>query len=231
MNILEEFEQAGAISLDKHFVYKSGTHGPHYINTDPLFPRTMLMTELVDAMMEPFLMSDIEVVTGPPTGGMVLAIMAAARWPGILPPALVWTAKYEYEEDGKSKTGFRFDRAGFTDYLPGKRVLILEDLLNTGGSAIEVREELEKYDAQVIGVSAICNRGTATAETLGVEQLEVQAAVHFEAHDPEPKPEEGHEGCPLCIAGIPIVDDIGHGADYKAEHPDYPGGYESLLSS
>lgn len=73
-----------------------------------------------------------------------------------------------------------------------------------------------------MGVAAICNRGGATAEDLGVPCLEAQASVEFEAFDAN--------NCPLCAANKPIVEDIGHGASYKADHPKYAGGYVRLLS-
>jgi hypothetical protein len=63
----------------------------------------------------------------------------------------------------------------------------------------------------------------ATKETLGVPQLEALATVKMEI---VPADE-----CKLCVNGVPIVEDIGHGADYKAEHPNYPGGFLNLLAS
>jgi hypothetical protein len=51
--------------------------------------------------------------------------------------------------------------------------------------------------------------------------LEALASVSFAAVDPDE--------CALCQKEVPIVEDIGHGADYKAEHPDYAGGYVKLL--
>ncbi len=52
-------------------------------------------------------------------------------------------------------------------------------------------------------------------------RLETLATVSFDA--------VAEEACPLCAAQVPIVEDIGHGAGYRAAHPDYPGGYVTLL--
>ena len=43
MDVLDELGKRGAILTGKHFVYKSGTHGPNYINMDPLFPDVNLL--------------------------------------------------------------------------------------------------------------------------------------------------------------------------------------------
>ncbi len=99
---------------------------------------------------------------------------------------------------------------------------MVEDLLTTGGSVLKVCREAEKHGAEIIGVSVICNRGGVTAEQLGVPRLEALASVSFAAVDPGE--------CELCKNNVPIVEDIGHGESYKAEHPDYEGGYIKLLS-
>lgn len=215
MDVLKELERAGAVLLDKHFVYKSGKHGSGYINMDPLFPDTLLMGEIAKHLRDPFIDDRVEVITGPPTGGMLLATFAAMYWPVSqgYRTELVWA--------DKQGDGFAFERAGFADRLNGKKVLVIEDLLTTGGSVNKVCREAEKHDAEIIGVSAVCNRGGVTAADLGVPRLEVLSEVNFEAIDADQ--------CPLCAEDRPIVEDIGHGTEYKSDHPDYSGGYVRLL--
>ena len=99
---------------------------------------------------------------------------------------------------------------------------MVEDLLNTGGSVEKVRREVERHSGQLVGVSVICNRGNLTADRLGVPRLEALASVNFEAIPADE--------CPLCASAVPIVEDIGHGAEYRATHPDYAGGYITVIS-
>jgi orotate phosphoribosyltransferase len=217
MDVLQELENAGAVLLDKHFVYKSGKHGSGYINMDPLFPRMSLMIQIARQLRGPFLTGPrVEVVTGPPTGGLLLAAVVAATWP------ISTFGNVELICPDKRDGGFAFERATFADRLKGKRVLAVEDLLTTGGSVAKVCQEVEEHGGEVIGVSAVCNRGGVTAADLKVPRFATLENVTFDAIDPD--------DCPLCKAGVPIVDDIGHGDSYKLAHPDYPGGYESLLS-
>jgi orotate phosphoribosyltransferase len=211
MDVLRELDRVGAILLDRHFVYKSGKHGSGYINMDPLFPEVELVQAICAELVRPF-DGSFETVAGPATGGIVLAFAAAgqAERSGV---GAVWA--------DKTADGFAFERAGFVQRLTGRRVLVVEDLLTTGGSVAAVCREVTRHGGELVGASVICNRGQVTAEQIGVPRLEALATVQFEAVDAE--------RCPLCAAAVPIVVDIGHGAAYRADHPDYPGGYVNLL--
>ena len=214
MDILSELDRAGAVLLNRHFVYKSGKHGSGYINLDPVLPDVALMTEICRQLIEPFRGDQIDTVAAPAVGGIALAVLTASQANDETQKvAAVWADK-----DGDQ---FVFERAGFVDHLAGKRVLVVEDLLTTGDSARKVCQEAKRHGADVIGVSAICNRGGVTAAQLGVERLHSLAEVSFEAVPAD--------GCELCAGGEPIVTDIGHGDKYQAEHPDYPGGYVNLF--
>ncbi|MGH7866945.1 MAG: phosphoribosyltransferase family protein [Candidatus Dormibacteraceae bacterium] len=156
---------------------------------------------------------EFDTVTAPAVGGVVLSVLSAlAAGKNGVPIAAVWA-----EKRGE---GFVFDRMGFAEQLTGKRVLVLEDFLTTGGSVLKVCRAAAALGAKLVGVSVICNRGGVTAAQLGVPRLEALAAIDFSSVPPEE--------CELCRDRVPIVQDIGHGDSYKAEHPDYPGGYIKL---
>jgi orotate phosphoribosyltransferase len=223
MDIMHELERAGAVLLDKHFVYASGKHGSGYINMDPLFPRVQLVEDIGQQLVRWFHSRwveynehDVDTVAGPATGGILLAYAAAKAWYRSYgpPPAAIWADK-----DGDD---FVFERAGFANHLKDKKVLVVEDLLTTGGSVAKVCREVERQGGEIVGVSVVCNRGGLTAEDLGVPRLESLASVSFEAIEADQ--------CPLCERDIPIIEDVGHGAKFKQEHPDYVGGYTKLLS-
>lgn len=208
MDVLAELGKIGAVFTDKHFVYASGKHGSGYINMDIMFPRVPLVAELCKDLIAPFA-GEFDVVASPATGGIELGVLSAlaAAKPG------VWADK---DGDG----GFVFERAGFIDAIKGKRVLIVEDLLTTGGSVEKVAREIEKVGGSVVGISVVCNRGGVTAEQLNVPRLTALAEVNFTAVEAA--------DCELCAAHAPIVEDMGHGDDYKKEHPAYAGGYIKL---
>lgn len=207
MDVLAELEKIGAIFTGKHFVYASGKHGSGYINMDIMFPHTELVSKLAKDLAAPFA-GQFDTVAAPATGGIVLSVLTALS----TGTKGVWA--------DKAGEGFAFERAGFVEQIKGKRVLVVEDLLTTGGSVEKVCREIEKAGGTVVGVSVVCNRGGVTAEALNVPRLTALANVSFEAVDPGV--------CELCKSGMPIVEDMGHGDDYKAENPEYPGGYIKL---
>jgi orotate phosphoribosyltransferase len=225
MDILETLAARGAILKDLHFVYKSGKHGPHYINMDPVFPDIPLVLELGQQLGEEFRLggnnmafwSDAEVVVAAATGGIPLAFATALSLNhGESQSLTTWAWA---DKDGDN---FVFERAGFVGQLSGKRVLVVEDLLNTGDTVKKVIAQVREHGGTVIGVSVVCNRGSETAESLDIPRLEQLAQVDFYA--------EVAELCTPCALGEPIVVDIGHGKQYQHDHPDYHGGYITVLS-
>lgn len=216
MEILEELKKAGAVLLNQHFVYKSGKHGSGYINMDPLFTDVQLLREIGFQLTREFWDIGYDTVAAPAVGGIVLAMAAADQFTRSdnTYPALVWADK-----DGDE---FVFERAGFVEQLHNKRVLVVEDLLTTGGSAAKVCRQVEANGGEVIGVSVVVNRGGLSCTDLGVSRLESLANVNFEAIEADQ--------CPLCERVIPIVEDIGHGAVFKDGHLNYVGGYVKLLT-
>ena len=214
LDVMAELAQAGAIYTDRHFIYTSGKHGSAYINSDPMFPHVQTVADLCDLLIEPF-DKEVDTVAAPATGGIVLGVLSALAFAKKSQSvASVWA--------DKSGSQFVFERAGFVEQIKGKRVLVVEDLLNTGGSVEKVCRLVEAHGGTLVGASVVCNRGSSTAESLQVPRLETLANVTMDVYEAD--------ACPLCKAKQPIVDDLAHGDKYKANHPGYPGGYVSLIS-
>lgn len=216
MDILDQLQDIGAIFLDQHFVYTSGEHAPGYICMDPIYADPVRLSGLVPSLLRPF-DQQFDVISAPATGGVALA-STASNWllyrKELKIPAL-WADK-----DGKE---FVVDRLGFPEGISGKRVLIVEDLLTTGSSVKGTIAAVEACGGEVVGLSAVCNRGGVTAGQIGVPRLEQLTSVNYDNYEPD--------NCPLCAASKPIVVDgaLGHGATYREEHPNYAGGWVELL--
>lgn len=213
MDLLRELRRAGAVLADSHFVYTSGRHGATYIDLDRLLPDLVTMTELCRNLAEPF-RGRADVVAAPATGAIPLAVLTAqALAQDAEPVDAVWA--------DKTDQGFVIERAGFAERLRGRRTLVVEDLLTTGSSVAGVLDALRNCEATVVGVSVVCNRGGVTARQLGVSQLNALADIAFTAFDPA--------SCPLCQAQVPIVEEVGHGREFRRAQPSYAGGYVQLV--
>lgn len=216
--VLEQLENVGAITTDGHFVYTSGNHGPGYINMDPLFPYVDTVADLCNSMTDFVYNEGVahpDVVIGAATGGIPLAVFTAYEIGGNT--KAVWADKVGKDEKG---TVFALDRLGFAQMLNGANVLVVEDLLNTGGTVKKIIALVRKHGGVVIGVSAICNRGDQTAESLDVPKLVALSEISLESFE--------SDECSECARHVPIITDVGHGAEYSKNHPDYPGGYTTL---
>jgi orotate phosphoribosyltransferase len=88
-------------------------------------------------------------------------------------------------------------------------VLVVEDIVTTGGSVRKVITAAQALSAIVVGVGVLCNRGGVTASRLNVPHFLSLVNVPMESWD-------AHE-CPLCQSGVPINTRVGKGAFFLAQ--------------
>lgn len=202
-NLLTVLHQLGAIVTNDHIVYTSGRHGSSYVNKDALYPHTAAASMVGAALARHFADEMIDVVAGPTVGGVIMAQWTAHHLSQLCGrEVLAVYAEEEQSESGKR----RVFRRGYDALIAGKRVLVVEDVLTTGGSARLVVEAVAAAGGVVVGVGALCNRGGITAANLGVPRLVALTALSLESYPAEE--------CPLCAAGIPINTRLGKGAAY-----------------
>src|SRR5207248_9748758 len=163
--IMQMFVDAGAIVTDSHFVYSSGRHSSVYINKDALYLHTKVISGLCRLMAQPYNAGEIDVVVGPVLGGIVLSQWVACYLNASRSSGETLSLYAEKEGDGLDKK-FLF-RRGYDRYIPGKKVLVVEDVLTTGGSARQVIELVRAQGGTVVGLSALCNRGDVQPGDIG----------------------------------------------------------------
>ena len=198
--VLKILQQVGAIITEGHFVYTSGKHGHAYINKDALYPHTEQVKKLCAVMAENFCDASIDTVVGPTMGGIILAQWVAdalSRESGR--PVMACFAE-ERRVNGEKQ---RYFGRGYEKYVTGQRVLIVEDILNTGGSVRQVVEAVQAAGGAPVAISALCNRGGVMAEDVGGVPLHALLDLKFEAWEPG--------DCPLCRKGIPVSTELGKG--------------------
>src|SRR5207248_11723868 len=135
---LQAFEAAGAF-LRGHFVYTSGRHGADYLEKFRILEDPKTTTALAAMIANEFRSLTPELVAGPTTGGIILAY-EVARQLGV---------NAMYVERGES--GGRVLRRGF-EIWPGSRVLLVDDVVTTGGSVAETEACSTNAGGVVIGI-------------------------------------------------------------------------------
>lgn len=190
-------EKVGAIIENSHFVYTSGKHGSRYINKDAIYPHTQVTSLLCWSMAELFREIPLDVVVAPATGGIVLSQWIAHHLTEMFQREVL--AVYVEKKD----EGFVL-RRGYDGLVKGKRVLVAEDILTTGGSVRKTVETVRGHGGDVVGVVALVNRGGVTTDHLGqVPVLKTLLSLPFESWDAN--------DCPLCREKVPIHSGLGKG--------------------
>ncbi len=204
--IMQMFEDAGAIISDNHFVYNSGRHSSVYVNKDALYLHTNMISSLCQMMAKPYDADQIDIVVGPVLGGIVLSQwtthhLTARRSSGE-------TLAVFAEKEAGSDQQFAFHRS-YDEYIPGKSVLVVEDVLTTGGSVRRVVELVRKHGGNVIGVSVLCNRGDVQPKDVGDVPVHALITLTLETFS--------EEECPFCKQRVPINIDLGKGRIFLAK--------------
>lgn len=198
--ILEALAKIQAVITDSHLVYTSGKHGATYFNKDAIYPHTELTSQLCEEIAKHFANHGIEVVLAPAVGGIILSQWVAYHLTKITGREVLGVYA---EKDGE---GFVIKR-GYDKLSSGKKVLIIEDILTTGGSVKKVIDTARCIGANIVGLGVLCNRGGIKASDVSnPPELFALIDVNFDAWD--------EADCPLCAKHIPVNTDVGHGRKY-----------------
>ncbi len=176
------FEKSGAV-LKGHFLLTSGLHSPVYWEKFQVLQYPQYTQELCRLIAEHFRHLNIQVVAGPTTGGVILAF-EVGRQLGV-------RGIFAEKKEGASERSFR---RGF-NIEPGERVLLVDDILTTGGSIKEVIAAISKTQGKLVGIGVLVDRSEKSLD-FGVPLFSCirSATVTY-------KPEE----CPLCAAKVTLV--------------------------
>jgi orotate phosphoribosyltransferase len=175
------FRKAGAY-LEGHFRLSSGLHSTGYMQSALVLQDPRHAESLGAALAERVRNLKPQAVLSPALGGIIIG-HEVARALGVraifaersTPPALAL------------RRGFSFEK--------GERVLVVEDVLTTGGSTRETMEVARAAGAEVVGVAAIVDRSGGTID-FGVpyQTLVTLSLPTYDAAD-----------CPLCRQGVPVT--------------------------
>ena len=164
--VIEIFKGAGAL-LEGHFILSSGLHSPAYLQCAIALQAPALAAEFGAAIAEKFAGDRIETVASPAIGGLVIGYEVARQ----LGARFIWT-----EREGEQMTL----RRGFS-LSKGERVLVVEDVITTGGSTRETIDVLRTHGATVVAAASIIDRSGGKADVgvprVSLATLDVPAVV------------------------------------------------------
>jgi orotate phosphoribosyltransferase len=175
------FREAGAL-LDGHFALASGRHSPTYLEKFQVLQNPAATERLCGANAEWARSRGVDTVAGPTTGGIILA-HEVARQLG---------TRAVYAE--RSEAGGREFRRGFS-LRRGERVLVVDDILTTGGSVHQTIAAVNEAGGTVVAAAVLVDRSGGSAGIgvpfLALWSLEIPS---YPAAD-----------CPLCAKGVPVT--------------------------
>jgi orotate phosphoribosyltransferase len=177
--ILQIFKDTGAL-LQGHFLLTSGKHSSEYMQCAQVLQYPRLAAQLGQELAAKFRGREIETVVGPAMGGIIVAHEVGK--------ALGVKAIFTERQNGEMvlRRGFKLS--------PGEKVLVVEDVITTGGSVQEVINIVREAGALPVGVGVLVDRsgGKAAFADLVLHSL---IQVNIEAYEPD--------NCPLCAQGLP----------------------------
>ena len=182
--VLDLLRSTGAIKRG-HFLLSSGKHSDQYVEKFDLLRNPVATSRVLRGLAVRLDAADIDLVVGPTTGGILLAFELGR----LLDRP---TAYAERVDDGSTRREFRRG----TKFEKGARVLVIDDILTTGGSIRETLEALAAHPVTVVGVAVLVDRsgGSVTFGELPIYPIASLTIAAWPAVD-----------CPLCAAGVPLV--------------------------
>jgi orotate phosphoribosyltransferase len=178
--ILEQFRSSDAL-LDGHFILSSGLHSPQYLQCALALQYPPDAAKFARAIAERLAAEEFDTVASPAIGGLVIGYETAKA----LNVRFIWTERQD---------GIMTLRRGFS-VKENERILVVEDVITTGGSTRECIEALEKLGAKITAAASIIDRSNGKAD-VGVMRIAL-AVLDVPVYKPE--------DCPMCHRGVEAV--------------------------
>jgi len=191
MNIEQEYLDAEAL-LEGHFLLASGNHSKRYLQSAKVLEDPKRAELICNALAEMIKSSGIKIdtVCAPAMGG-VLAGYELARSLGV-------RSIFVEKKEGEMEL-----RRGF-EVSEGENILICEDIITTGGSAMKAALAIEELGANVVAFASLANRGFCKRKGSTIEaksECKLSSSIPFFALDDFTFEMYSPEECPMCKEG------------------------------
>ncbi len=167
--------------LEGHFLLSSGRHSNRYIQCAKVLQYPEEANKVLKVVTEQLSNIQVDVVLGPAMGGVIVAYEIGRQ----LGKKAIFTERDKVNDTMVLRRGFEIKK--------GERVLISEDVVTTGKSALEAIKVVKKFGGEVVGIACIADRSKGTL------QYPVYSAIKLDIESYE------SEECPLCKENIPFI--------------------------
>jgi len=172
-------EKTGAL-LSGHFRLTSGLHSPNYLQCAKIFQFPDYCSKIAKEIAKSFLDKKITVTAAPAVGGILIAYELAR--------GLGCRTIFAEREEGRMilRRGFKLER--------DDHILIVEDVVTTGGSILEIAKLGAEVGAEIVGFSAVLDRSCGRFNP--PQPFIPWLSLEIETFNPD--------ACPLCSQNIPL---------------------------
>lgn len=182
-DILNLFSQSEAL-LNGHFLLTSGKHSDCYFEKIKLIENPLILDKIVDNLVDTIKSKnlDYDYVVSPAFGAIAIGFLAALKL----------GKKFAFTQRENEKMVLR---SGFSD-IHGKKAIVIEDIVTTGGSIIEVSDCLKNFNVDIQAFFVLLDR---SKEKIFIDNKELYSCAKVDAalYDPQ--------NCPLCSKNIPLT--------------------------
>lgn len=205
---LRILKECDAILENDHFVYVSGHHGSGWINKDAIYPNTSRIIKLTKLLADALADIDADVICGPAIAGVIVS-----QWTAYHLQKLSVFAEHNPSKHSEGETGhggalrapFILKR-GYDKLVSNRRVIVVDDIINTGFSALSTIEAVSRSGGTVVALAVLINRGNVDISEFGVDEF-----IFLLEYDIPVWPASE---CKLCVKGMPINTEYGHGREF-----------------
>ena len=189
-----------------HFLLESGHHGDLWLDLENLCLKPPLVKSLAAQLARSISNMNVDVVCGPLVEGAFVGMMVALE----LDVEFTYSERFARpSESGLFRAGYRIP-SSLRPGLRGKRVAIVNDVINAGSAVRGTFEDLEACGATVATISTLLVLGTSAAEYASSKGVPLKSLAEMPNNLWIPAQ------CPLCASGVPLDD---------------PAGFRSILQS
>jgi len=169
------------VLLQGHFLLASGRHSAHYFEKFRILEHPPLCEAFSRRIADRFRSCDVSVVCGPTTGGVIIAYEVARQ---LGTRCIIAEPAAEGRRIGR---GFQVNEED--------RVLVVDDVMTTGGSVVDTLKALSNHPGTVVGIGVFIDRSS------GSSRLQ---RPYFAVHEQSVETFSEQE-CPLCRDGVPLT--------------------------